>query len=222
VRHAARLVVFDLAGTTVHDGGSVVRCFTSALGEHGIAVTPEEIAAMRGASKREAIARLLGDDPQASHRAAAVYEAFRAHVMSACQRRELAAIDGAAAVFRELRARHVRVALNTGFDRQLTDVLLAGLGWSARDVDAVICGDEVPRGRPAPYLIFAAMQATGVDSVHAVVNVGDTTLDLEAGHNAGVRWNVGVLTGAHDRSRLERAPHTHVVNAVTDVAALLD
>jgi phosphoglycolate phosphatase-like HAD superfamily hydrolase len=84
---------------------------------------------------------------------------------------------------------------------------------------AVVCGDDVKQGRPAPYLIFHAMEATRTRDVHVVANVGDTVLDLEAAHNAGVRWNIGVLSGAHDRQRLEAAPHTDLVPSIT---ALLD
>jgi phosphoglycolate phosphatase-like HAD superfamily hydrolase len=82
----------------------------------------------------------------------------------------------------------------------------------------VVCGDDVSQGRPAPYLIFRAMEATGARSVHQVAVVGDTTRDLQAGHNAGVRWNIGVLTGAHDRQTLQRAPHTHLLPSVAEVA----
>jgi len=41
------LVVFDLAGTTVEDRGEVPFAFTAALAEHGIVVTPEQIAGVR-------------------------------------------------------------------------------------------------------------------------------------------------------------------------------
>jgi phosphoglycolate phosphatase-like HAD superfamily hydrolase len=47
-------------------------------------------------------------------------------------------------------------------------------------------------------------------------------LDLEAGHRAGVRWNVGVLSGAHDRKTLETAPHTHLLASVAEVPGLWD
>jgi phosphonatase-like hydrolase len=112
------------------------------------------------------------------------------------------------------------VALNTGFDRQMTGLLLGALGWADGLVDAVVCGDDVTRGRPAPYLIFRAMETTGASSVHRVANVGDTTLDLQAGHNAGVRWNIGVLSGAHDRKTLESVPHTHLLPSVAEVTRL--
>ena len=74
-------------------------------------------------------------------------------------------------------------------------------------------------GRPAPFMIFHSMEQTRVTDVRRVAVVGDTVLDLEAGLNAGAAYRIGVLTGAHDRATLERAPHTHIV---TSVAALPD
>ena len=64
------------------------------------------------------------------------------------------------------------------------------------------------------------MERTNVQSVHTVVNVGDTAVDLHAGHNAGVRWNVGVLTGAHDRATLSQAPHTHLIESIAELHAV--
>jgi phosphoglycolate phosphatase-like HAD superfamily hydrolase len=69
-------------------------------------------------------------------------------------------------------------------------------------------------------MIFHAMETVGVESVHNVANIGDTTLDLRAGHNAGVRWNIGVLTGAHDRESLEKEPHTHILPSVAELLSL--
>jgi phosphoglycolate phosphatase-like HAD superfamily hydrolase len=65
------------------------------------------------------------------------------------------------------------------------------------------------------------MAATGVTRANRVANVGDTTRDLEAAARAGVGWNVGVLSGAHDRATLARAPHTHLIDSVADLPALL-
>ena len=79
----------------------------------------------------------------------------------------------------------------------------------------------MPRGRPAPYLIFQAMAATGADCVHRVGAVGDTTLDLQAGYNAGVKLNIGALSGAHDRARLSAQRHTHLIASVAQLPRLL-
>jgi phosphoglycolate phosphatase-like HAD superfamily hydrolase len=42
-------------------------------------------------------------------------------------------------------------------------------------------------------------------------------LDLRAGHNAGVRYNIGVLSGAHKRDQLQREPHTHLLQSVAEL-----
>lgn len=217
--HDPQLVVFDMAGTTVKDGGQVPAAFTFALSAHGIDVTPDQLTRIRGASKRDAIRRFVPSGPDRARVADAAYAAFRAR-LAELYRHGVEPIAGAEDVFRTLRAKGVRVALTTGFDRDLTGLLLTALGWADGIADAVICGDDVAQGRPAPYLIFHAMEATGVADVRRVAAVGDTTLDLAAGWNAGVGWNIGVLSGAHDRSRLEQAPHTHILASVAELPAL--
>jgi len=217
---AITLTIFDMAGTTVRDDNQVPQAFTAALAEHGIAITGAQIQALRGASKRQAIAALLPPGPDLAARTDAVYAGFRDQLAQrfAGTARE---VPGAAAVFAELRRRGLRVALNTGFDRDTTRMLLDALGWNEAMVDAVACGDEVARGRPAPDLIRRCMQLTGTVDAGAVASLGDTVLDLRAGHAAGVGLNIGVLSGAHGRELLAAEPHTHLLASVADLPALL-
>lgn len=217
-----QLAVFDLAGTTVRDDGQVPRAFVSALSAHGIAVAPEQVNAVRGASKRQAVLHFIPRGPDREGRAAQAYATFRQHLSEAYRAGGVEPIDGAEDVFRWLRGRGVRVALNTGFDRDITTLLLTALGWDQGVADAVVCGDDVEKGRPAPDLIFRAMSSTGTSDPRGVANVGDTVLDLEAGRNAGVRLSIGVLSGAHDRALLERAPHTHLLGSVKELKAVLE
>jgi len=212
-----RLVVFDLAGTTVRECAQVAAAFKKALSQHGISVTDHELASVRGASKREAIGRFIPEGSDRLDCVNAAYAAFREHLVSMFRAHGVHPVEGAEVVFRQLRAAGVRVALNTGFDRDVTTLVLEALQWRDNVVDTVICGEDVAEGRPAPYLIFRAMETTRVRSVHHVMNVGDTTLDLQAGHNAGVHWNIGVLSGAHDRNALQQAPHTHLLESVADL-----
>ena len=128
---------------------------------------------------------------------------------------------GADAVIRGLRARGIKVALTTGFDRDIATLLLSIIGWTRHTIDVIVCGDDVPNGRPAPDMILMAMKLTGIEDPSRVANVGDTTLDLESAARAGVYWNVGVLTGAHTRDALERAPHTHIIESVADLPRVL-
>lgn len=213
-----KLVVFDLAGTTVKDQGQVLEAFVGALAEHRIEVSPEQLLNVRGSSKRQAVFDLVPEGPDRNHRAQSAYQSFCQRLAERYFQDGVEPMDGAESLFGWLRTKGVRVVLNTGFERDITNLLLESLKWNQGIVDAVVCGDDVPQGRPAPYMIFHAMGATGVTSVHAVANVGDTALDLQAGYNAGVRWNIGVLSGAHDRQRLESAPHTSLLPAISELA----
>ncbi|MGE5524085.1 MAG: phosphonatase-like hydrolase [Rhodospirillaceae bacterium] len=217
---AVDLVVCDMAGTTVLDEGQVPAAFTAALAEHGVEIKPDAIDKLRGASKRQAISELLPVTADRVERTERVYRSFRAQlerVFGAGVR----AVPGAAETLRLLRGRRMKIALNTGFDRDTTELLLTALGWHDGFVDAVVCGDEVAQGRPAPDLIRACMTATGISDPARVAAVGDTILDLRAGRNAGVRYNIGVLSGAHRREQLEREPHTHLIPSIADLPAAL-
>ena len=215
------LVVFDLAGTTIENSSHVAEAFAETLARTGVEVAMRDIAAVRGASKREAIARLIPAGPDHARRSAAGYATFTELLRRAYAEHGVRPIAGAERTMRALRARGIRVALNTGFDRQVAQPLLDALQWDAATIDATVFGDDVRAGRPAPFLIFRAMELTGVFPVHEVVNVGDTTLDLQAGYNAGVKWNVGVLSGAHTGQVLSQSPHTHLVESVVDLLPLV-
>ena len=214
-------MVCDMAGTTVRDAGQVPEAFTSALAAHGIPVTPQAINSLRGASKRLAILNLIPENADRDRRAEQVYATFVQHLARVFNG-TVEPVPGAREMIDTLRRRGLRVALNTGFDRETTNLLLDALGWRDGVVDAVVCGDEVKEGRPAPYMIFRCMEATGVTDVRRVANVGDTVLDLQAGYNSGASFNIGVLSGAHKREQMQMQPHTHLLDSVAELPQLLE
>ena len=214
------LVVFDLIGTTVRADDAVPHAFTTALAEEGVHVTRDTLHGVRGATKRLALAQVLAGTDDAAARTARAYARFQAELLDLYTTATMMPAAGALDAIARCRAHGVRTALNTGFDRALTAHLVALLGWRD-EVDAVVCGDDVAAGRPAPYLIYRAMEATGAVDVATVATVGDTALDLRAGAHARTGWNIGVWTGAHDRATLAAAPHTHLCASVADVPAIV-
>ena len=219
-----RLVIFDVAGTIIEDHGEVADAFRQALGQNGIAIAPSQLVEWRGASKREVIRHLfeqqLGTGADHSEQIDRTYADFRALLEDRYRTLGITPIAGVEATFKWLADRKIRIATTTGFYREVNDLILEKAGWRGM-IDASISSSEVRQGRPAPFMIFHAMEAAGVTSVSDVMNVGDTPLDLRSGTNAGVGSVVGVLTGSVPRARLESEPHTHLIPSVADIPDLV-
>jgi phosphoglycolate phosphatase-like HAD superfamily hydrolase len=66
------------------------------------------------------------------------------------------------------------------------------------------------------------MARLGIEDPAAVVVVGDTASDLEAGTAARAGSVVGVLSGAHDEATLRAAPHTAILPDITGLLGLLE
>jgi phosphonatase-like hydrolase len=221
-----QLIVFDIAGTTIADEGQVSDAFRAGLADIGIEVTENQFAPWRGASKQTVLRAVIDErfgagDTQNPDRLKRAYGRFREHLEYRYQKDGAQPIQGVEDTFRWLQEQAILIALTTGFYRRVTDLILEAVGWDRRWIQASICSDEVRQGRPAPYLIFHAMEETGIGNVKRVIKVGDTALDLEAGTNAGLRGVVGVLTGSQGIETLRRAPHTHVIPSVEALPDLM-
>jgi phosphonatase-like hydrolase len=221
-----KLVVFDMAGTTIRDDDRVLQCMMRTVERHGLQATSEEVNAFMGVSKRQVfdyfIQRQHGSGPRAKEILETAYADFQHTLEEGYRQGAVEPIPGAEDTFRWLHARGIAVATTTGFYRKVTDILLGRLGWDRGLVDAAISVDDVPRGRPAPFMVFAAMARLGVESVHQVIKVGDTPFDMMEGHNAGVRGVVGVLTGAHQAESFGRVRHTHILPSVRELPELIE
>jgi len=225
VTAAYQLAALDMAGTTVDEGGLVYAAVEDAVADAvGGPIPAELMSQWKGTSKEEAIAGLLlgmgSDDSPA--RVLAVYEVFAARLEDAYGKTPPAPIPGVLEMFETLRRAGVKVALQTGYAAPVASSIMKSLGWTVGEtVDALVTSDTVAASRPAPYLIFHAMEATGVRDVRRVLTAGDTPNDLGAGMNAGAGFVVGVTTGSFTRSQLEAEPHTHILDSVAALPTLL-
>ncbi|WP_226365256.1 phosphonatase-like hydrolase [Pseudonocardia sp. ICBG162] len=214
-----RLAALDIAGTTVDEGGAVYRVLAEVVREAGHAGDDAAIRRWMGADKREALAALTGcGDPADVEELHDAFVAALADAYAAAPPRPLPGVIRACAA---LRAAGTAVVLTTGFDRQVTDPLLAALPAAFTGaLDAVVCAEEVGAGRPDPAMVHRAMALTGVEDPGAVLTAGDTVLDVQAGRNAAAGRVVAVLSGAQTRAELLAAGPTDVVDGVADLPGL--
>ena len=220
------LVVFDMAGTTVAEGGAVYQCLRDTLAANGLEIPADALHEVKGMDKREALRILIENSAmrdQLFPGLDAIHEDFIERMID-FYRNDLTVTEmpGASETFRRLHLAGVKVALNTGFSREIVDALLERLGWANSDlIDATVASDEVEHGRPHPDMIRRLMFKLGVTNPQRIAKVGDTPADLLEGRNAGCGLVVGVTEGSSTREQLEKFPHDHLIKTVSQLPELL-
>ncbi|TFD66298.1 MULTISPECIES: phosphonatase-like hydrolase [Cryobacterium] len=216
-----QLASLDMAGTTINEGGIVYRVMREQLESAiGRAIDDSVISRWNGTSKRTAIVGVLDELGIDGVDADALYAHFLVALAARYESEPPTLFPGVRESVAELRSRGVKVALQTGYTRDIAESLMRSARWELDAVDALVTADDVAESRPAPYMIFRTMEATGVTDVRRVLVAGDTVNDLRAGTNAGAGYVVGVLTGAHDVTRLGEEEHTHLLPSLATMAEL--
>lgn len=224
--HGHRLIVLDMAGTTVADGGLVERAFERAAERLGVAPGSADHAAKlqyvrdtMGESKISVFRHLFGAEDLAQRANSAFEEAYGELVDGGL----IAPIPGAREAIEQLRAEGRTVVLTTGFARVTQNAILDALGWQGL-ADLTLCpADAGGRGRPYPDMVLAAFLRTGaVADVRETVVAGDTAYDMLSGVRSGAGIVAGVLTGAHDREALHAHGATHVLGSIAELPAVLE
>lgn len=201
-------VIMDLAGTCV-DFGSLapIQAFLSLFEAEDIELSEAEAREPMGTEKREHIRRLLAmprirNQWQARFGAAPddgdidrLYQAFLPLQTAAiAERAEL--IPGALELQALLREEDIALGVNTGYSREMVEVMLPRLQAQGFEPASVVVATEVPRGRPAPHMSLKNAIELGITAVQACVKVDDTTTGIEEGLNAGM-WTVAVVASGN-------------------------
>lgn len=225
--NSIQLAIFDMAGTTVHDENFVTKSLCQSLAKFGFEnVTLDAANKVMGIAKPEAIKSLILEFYPSLMETAPVKDihVFFLENMKDFYRHSPATkeIEGTTETFKLLKSRGIKVGLDTGFSRDITDIIITRLGWDQPEIlDISIASDEVTNGRPEPDMIFMAMKKLGISNVKNVAKIGDTPVDLLEGSNAECSLVIGVLSGTGDKETLEQYPHTHLVNSILDVPEMI-
>lgn len=220
-----QLIVFDVAGTTVSDADNAVAGrVCDALRAAGLGVSAIDVDPVMGLPKPLAVRKLLEQQrgaPADDAEVARIHDDFRQRMIEHYQTSAgVQPMPGATELFATLRARGVKIALDTGFDRATLAAILARLGWQ-HEIDFSVTSDEVAAGRPAPDMIYVAMQACGVSDPLRVGKVGDSVSDIEQGLAAGCGLVVAMLT-ARTRPVVDQYPGVRAISALSELPALID
>jgi phosphoglycolate phosphatase-like HAD superfamily hydrolase len=70
-------------------------------------------------------------------------------------------------------------------------------------------------------MILYAMDKLNVVDSTTVIKVGDSTIDIEEGRNAGCIYSIGVTTGAHSQTELLTAKPDYIFDDIYDLKSLV-
>jgi phosphonatase-like hydrolase len=216
------LFLFDLAGTTIRDGGRVLEAFRAVAGDEGLAPADSWLTARMGWFKTRVFEELLADAGRDPSEAGALTARFDEVIGNDYRNDPPTALPGAVDSLQALSRAGVKIGFTTGFTRAIADVVLSTLPFGP-DVtpDVVVASNEVEHGRPAPDLVLEGMRRTRTTDPGRVGVAGDTPADLEAGTAAGCRIVIGVGHGTHTLDELRAAPHTGLLPDLTGLLAAI-
>lgn len=153
-------------------------------------------------------------------------------------------IPGVVETINGLREKGIRIGSTTGYTKEMMDVVVPAAASKGYKVDNWVTSDNLPAGRPYPYMIYKNMCDLAIPSRFSVLKYGDTVSDVKEGVNAGV-WSVGVVMGSNvmgltedevnslpadelnrrkldARMKLYAAGAHYVVDNITELPALID
>jgi phosphonatase-like hydrolase len=220
-----RMVVFDMAGTTVNEGNVVYKTLQKSINENGFNFSLDQVMEQgAGREKMQAVRSILDayahiEDNELTDR---IYRHFIIHLTEAYKNLPVLPQPGAIDLFQILKQENILVVLNTGYNRETAQNLLEKLGWRRGiEFDELITASDVKANRPDPDMIWLAMKKFGIENAGEVIKVGDSIIDIEEGRNAGCRLNIGITTGAHNFKQLQTANPDYIINNLLELSPII-
>ena len=224
---AIKLVVFDMAGTTVEDKDNVHEALIKGFELNNYQITREDANSVMGIPKPVAIRTLLegkfGTKEKTGELVSKIHGSFVDEMINFYKTDpSVKSKKNAEETFKRLREKGIKVGIDTGFSRDIADTIFDRLKWNENNLlDLTVTSDEVNNGRPFPDMIFKAMKDLNIKTADEVAKVGDTIFDLKEGSSAGCKYVIGITTGAYTREELEPETHTHLIDDLLEVVDIV-
>jgi phosphoglycolate phosphatase len=192
-RTAVELLIFDLDGTLIESKWDIADSVNLTLRELGVPERPqEEIFGFVGDGVKKLLRLAVGEANQALYDEA--LRVFRGHYLTHCLDRTKF-YPGIEPMLSHFADKCKAVATNKSIE--YTKVILNGLG--SHHFSYVVGGDNGFGLKPDPGMIAHIMKQLGVGAERTVL-IGDSTNDINGGHNAGIRvCAVGYGMGNRER-----------------------
>ncbi|MFH1784022.1 MAG: HAD-IA family hydrolase [bacterium] len=206
------LIIFDLDGTLVDSRQDIANAVNFTLRELGFPQkTVSEITSYVGNGVKELIERSLGDESEGlSEKALFLFEGYYAEHSSDYS--EL--YPGVREMLEFFKAKRKIIVTNRNYEFAVLTLKLKGIyGY----FEKIIGGDNVACMKPSGCPLDESMLSANASKDRTIM-VGDMTVDVQAGKNAGV-LTCGVTYGLGKREDLIQAKPDYIID---DISKLRD
>ncbi len=209
-----QLVIFDLDGTLVDAYQAVADSVNHTMAEIGRApIDDATIKRTVGWGLRHLVETFVGRDDLG--RALSIYRQHHARALKSGTKW----LPGARELVETLKSRGYKLAIASNRPMRFTHIILKHLK-ADRAFDHVLCADKVKRPKPAGEMLETILSRCSLSPDEALY-VGDMTIDVETGRNAGVR-TIAVLTGSSNRGEVASLKPFTIIDHVLEMTRTLD
>jgi phosphoglycolate phosphatase len=174
------LLIFDLDGTLIESKWDIAHSVNFTLVELGLPERPiEEIFGFVGDGVKRLLRLAVGEGNQARFEEA--LQVFRGHYLEHCLDRTTF-YPGIEPMLQHFSGKTKAIATNKSIE--YTRVILNGLG--PQHFGYMVGGDNGFGLKPEPGMLLHVMEMLGASKERTVL-IGDSTNDINGGHNAGIR-----------------------------------
>jgi len=198
-----KAIILDWAGTSVDYGSKApTQAFKNVFKEFGIDVSDEIIRKYMGLHKKFHTESIL-NEPSISKLWTTTHGRIpnQADVdlifsnlgpaMDKAVQEFSDPIDGVIEFMEIMQKDGVKFGSTTGYVREMMNILIPQAESKGLKFDSVVTPDEVPQGRPLPFMIYKNAINLATYPLWKMVKIGDTIADIEEGLNAGM-WVIGI------------------------------
>jgi phosphonoacetaldehyde hydrolase len=225
-------VILDWAGTTVDFGCfAPVNAFLKAFEEISIGISTTEVRIPMGMAKIEHIRQLLRMDrinnefQNTHHRdwneedVVKLNRSFEKYLFATLTD-YATPIPQVIETVDLLRQKGIKIGSTTCYTRAMMDVVEPSARAKGYFPDNCITPDGLPKGRPAPFMIYRNMIDLNIQDTDCIIKIGDTIEDIREGLNAKV-WTIGIVVGSSELALSEtdvnNMPKTELNDAIAGV-----
>jgi len=221
-----KMIVFDMAGTTIDEDNIVYKTLHNSINQYGVTVDLSAVLEIgAGQEKLTAIKDIVSKygTQEDLLKANDMYHYFINHLQTAYEEFDIQAMQHAETVLTYIRSKNILVVLNTGYDRATAQFILNKINWvQLYHYDLLVSATDVKNNRPSPDMIHFAMNLFSINDPKEVVKIGDSKIDIEEGQNAHCLYSIGITTGAQTKAQLAEAKPDQIIDNLNELISFLN